>query len=665
MNLRPKSMRWLAAICLAIFFSGSVAEAVAAQSSIRIHARLFRTKTGKKAVKYTPFKTKKTDTFQVIVKLYEDAGAQTPLLDSDDLPWEESVQVSASFKDPSAPAAPQNGVFVEPTSIKGELDLIIGASKTLPPELGLQEVFFTTSVVPIKKNILQQPYEASPPQLLGVAGVVSGLINPTEIYLGGDLLVNAAGEWLGDTSNLMGAQGPMGLPGADGLDGATGPTGPTGAVGPTGAAGATGAMGLPGAQGPMGLDGPAGPTGATGAAGPTGAQGDVGPIGPTGPTGVTGATGPTGPSGPQGDDGAQGPTGLQGEPGPPFTGGTVDSIVATSAATAFEATAGDVRAFGELVTSSGVVRNDLNGSLTMRSRFDVDFARDEDNTQPGAWFQWFDNGQNLIPFGSDIMRLDNNGDLLVAGAVTPNGLDLAESYPTVDATLTPGTVVAVDPSRAEHVLRANGLGGSASTVLGIVSTAPGVKLSDTRPLLGLNPELLMASRQAIAAGNIALGRALRQQWVGLEEAARDQVFVALAGRVPVSIDPASASIRAGDALGLGVTPGTAARHGGRGPVIGLALEDWEGSASIMVFVKLETGTTSAPPALVGSSVVRAGEDEVVVKNSILRSDSLPTITFYGDPGSYSWIADRGEGYFVLKLAQPVANAVSFGYQVTP
>ena len=82
----------------------------------------------------------------------------------------------------------------------------------------------------------------------------------------------------------------------------------------------------------------------------------------------------------------------------------------------------------------------------------------------------------------------------------------------------------------------------------IVSTRPGLRLSDGRPLLGQQPELLVASRHAMASGQLDLARSLRQQWMAIEETVDDRVDVALAGRVPVAIDPTSAPIRAGDLL---------------------------------------------------------------------------------------------------------------------
>ncbi|HEY3498533.1 MAG TPA: hypothetical protein VGK73_27770 [Polyangiaceae bacterium] len=129
----------------------------------------------------------------------------------------------------------------------------------------------------------RQPLTSVPYAL--IAGNVNGDITPRTISVGGDLVIDENGRWVGDPTGLVGATGPAGA---------------------TGSAGATGPTGAPGSPGSAGSPGPTGPTGATGSGGsvgPTGPQGSVGPTGPIGPTGGkggTGATGPTGPTGPAG-----------------------------------------------------------------------------------------------------------------------------------------------------------------------------------------------------------------------------------------------------------------------------------------------------------------------------------------------------------------------------
>ena len=128
---------------------------------------------------------------------------------------------------------------------------------------------------------------ASVPYALAANDAV-GDIHPRSVTVGGVIVIDGSGNWVGPPTGLVGPQGPVG---AKGATGATGPTGANGATGATGATGANGATGATGAQGPQG---PAGPTGATGPVGATGATGATGAPGATGATGATGAAGPVG-----------------------------------------------------------------------------------------------------------------------------------------------------------------------------------------------------------------------------------------------------------------------------------------------------------------------------------------------------------------------------------
>jgi Collagen triple helix repeat (20 copies) len=112
-----------------------------------------------------------------------------------------------------------------------------------------------------------------------VSDNATGDISPKTVRVGGGVVIDATGNWVGPKAGLVGPTGPAGAPGNPG---AAGPAGPQGPQGPPGLTGAPGAIG------------PAGP------AGPAGADGAVGPIGPSGATGATGPQGPTGATGPQG-----------------------------------------------------------------------------------------------------------------------------------------------------------------------------------------------------------------------------------------------------------------------------------------------------------------------------------------------------------------------------
>jgi len=155
---------------------------------------------------------------------------------------------------------------------------------------------------------------------------VNGDISPRSLTVGGQLVINEAGEWVGPDSGLVGPEGPEGPEGPAGAQGEAGPPGPageTGPAGPPGEAGPQGPAGDTGATGPQGPQGEAGPTG------PQGPKGDIGPVGPQGIQGVPGATGPqgpagnTGPRGPQGNTGPQGPEGPAGPMGPSGPAGPI------------------------------------------------------------------------------------------------------------------------------------------------------------------------------------------------------------------------------------------------------------------------------------------------------------------------------------------------------
>jgi hypothetical protein len=107
---------------------------------------------------------------------------------------------------------------------------------------------------------------ASVPYAL-LANNVNGDITPSSISIGGTVVIDSNGDWVGNPAGLAGPAGPTG---PQGLQGVIGPTGPTG---------------------PQGLQGVIGPTGPTG---PQGLQGVIGPTGPTGPQGIIGPTGPSG-----------------------------------------------------------------------------------------------------------------------------------------------------------------------------------------------------------------------------------------------------------------------------------------------------------------------------------------------------------------------------------
>lgn len=155
-------------------------------------------------------------------------------------------------------------------------------------------------------------------------------IHPSSVSIGELMVIDANGDWVGDTTGLRGPVGPQGPPGEigamglrglqgeRGLQGLRGPIGQSGAAGPRGATGAQGLRGLPGVQGEQGIVGPQGERGEQGVQGlmgPQGERGDTGIEGPVGPAGERGPVGPAGQRGEQGLQGIRGPTGLTGRDG--------------------------------------------------------------------------------------------------------------------------------------------------------------------------------------------------------------------------------------------------------------------------------------------------------------------------------------------------------------
>ena len=148
-------------------------------------------------------------------------------------------------------------------------------------------------------------------------------------------------------------------------------------------------------------------------------------------------------------------------------------------------------------------------------------------------------------------------------------MDVAESYPTYEPT-SAGDVVAVPASPTQALDGATTVveigksrGTPGETVLGVVSTNPGLVFDNGNTLLaGNNGDLITATK----------------------------TIVALAGRVPVNVSNENGPIEPGDLLAASTDePGYAARAVAPGMVIGTALQAFDGSA---------TGATGTPQILV-------------------------------------------------------------------
>ncbi|MDP2730742.1 MAG: carbohydrate binding domain-containing protein [Dehalococcoidales bacterium] len=138
------------------------------------------------------------------------------------------------------------------------------------------------------------------------------------------------------------------------------------------------------------------------------------------------------------------------------------------------------------------------------------------------------------------------------GSVVTNSADVAETYRTLERDLDPGDVVIVDddpnnPLYADQYVNKEGSGLARARqerdprAVGIISTAPGLTLGGSD-----------------------------NSYIPPEE----QKALALAGRVPVKIDPASPEIKVGDPLTTSVNPGRAIKATRAGPIIAKAVEPW-------------------------------------------------------------------------------------------
>jgi subtilisin-like proprotein convertase family protein len=253
------------------------------------------------------------------------AAAQTPelvyegfLTDMDGAPFDGSRTLTFSIY-----AAPDGG---EPLWSEGLEDV--------PVDAGLFVVVLGSVEAPMPPDLFRarrwlgvQPEgepEFRPRQLVGdvptalVARDVVGDIHPASVSVGGRLVIDAEGRWVGagtpgdgagDSDDDGWADWIEVAVGSDPDDSADRPADDDGdgvadaLVGPAGASGPPGERGADGAQGPRGEPGPPGIPGLAGEpgpAGPAGPQGEPGPAGPPGPPGLQGEPGPEGERGPPG-----------------------------------------------------------------------------------------------------------------------------------------------------------------------------------------------------------------------------------------------------------------------------------------------------------------------------------------------------------------------------
>ncbi|MBI3290635.1 tail fiber domain-containing protein [Candidatus Microgenomates bacterium] len=189
--------------------------------------------------------------------------------------------------------------------------------------------------------------------------------------------------------------------------------------------------------------------------------------------------------------------------------------------------------------------------------------------------------KNLTQNSSDV----NSQNVEVTG-IEPARTDLTNQTPHQSTPTSTATIPYVEKSSKQYQ----------NSLLGIVSTKPGVRLSQTH---------LPGEAETTTSSHLK-GVATRP--------------VALSGRVPVKVSTENGSIRPGDSLTTSSTPGVAMRATKPGPVVGKALESFPASqgdafggyGKIMVFVNVSWHDPSIYIADNGQVEIRTGgEDQVI------------------------------------------------------
>ena len=184
-----------------------------------------------------------------------------------------------------------NALWTEIQSVtldEGYFSAVLGQTTTIPATVWSGATRYLGMKIGSDPEMTpRQSIESVPYAIVSTNAI--GDITPHSVSVGGGVVIDSTGKWVGPPSGLAGPTGPSGATGATGATGLTGPTGPAGATGATGATGTPGigTPGVTGSTGPTGPQGDAGAQGPTGPTGATGAQGDAGAIGPTGPTGAS------------------------------------------------------------------------------------------------------------------------------------------------------------------------------------------------------------------------------------------------------------------------------------------------------------------------------------------------------------------------------------------
>ena len=229
---------------------------------------------------------------------------QGRLMDAEHQPLGGAGNITFSLYNTSEGGSPLWSDTIDVSFDNGYFSVVIGLQNEIPLQIFEEDRLFMGIAVNDDEELQPRFHIISIPYSIraGIADAVIGYVDATEgLYINEVQVVDNEGRWVGDTTGLIGPEGPQGEQGP---------------AGPQGEPGEQGDQGEPGDQGPQGEQGDQGPQGEQGSSGLSGEQGETGSAGPQGEQGERGEQGPAGPQGEQGERGLTGPQGEQGEPGP-------------------------------------------------------------------------------------------------------------------------------------------------------------------------------------------------------------------------------------------------------------------------------------------------------------------------------------------------------------
>jgi hypothetical protein len=276
------------------------------------------------------------------------------------------------------------------------------------------------------------------------------------------------------------------------------------------------------------------------------------------------------------------------------------------------------------------------------------------------------------------------------------GFDLAESYRVDDRSISAGDLVIISASSTGLRPTVEKSRRPYQAVVGVVSTKPGIKLSD---------------------------------WT----TSPDGRLVALTGRVPTKVTDANGPILPNDPITASSIPGVGMKSTEAGAVVGYALEAWSGPGEgvIEIFINptyslgapsiagIETGpelTVGGPEIedfhgavlggvaailspsglwkvtedgyliaqrveaktvmaeefkavrsddgeTTGEGVIQGGRESAVIHNASITTTSRIFVSFRANPNSADWIDEVVEGGFTLRLAAPAPKDLPFIYWI--